>query len=810
VNASVLIVDDSLTVRMDLGEAFEQAGFAPILAASLGQAREILATQSFELVVLDILLPDGDGVEFLKELKTTASTSSVPVLLLTSEVEVRDRVRGLTTGADGYIGKPYDTAALLARAKELVRKKKAATARTKRTVLVIDDSPTSREALKTRLESAGYAVLTAPRGEDGLRIAAESRPDALIIDGVMPGMDGPSVIRQLRMDAVFRRTPCLLVTGTLDRREEARALDAGADAFIRKDEDLDVVLARLAAILRNTRSPSAAPGTPSLAAPKRILAVDDSFTYLNELSDHLRGEGYDVVQAKSGEEALELLATQAVDCILLDLMMPGLSGKETCSRIKNVPDWREIPLVMITALEEGEAMIEGINAGADDYIKKSGDFEVLKARLRAQLRRKQFEDENRQIREQLLNKELEAAEARAEKEMAQIRAALLGQLEKKNDELAKANEVLRESEERFRSIADNSPVMIWISDQDGPCTYFNKPWLEFRGRTMEQELGDGWAEGVHPEDVQRCLGTYRGALQSRQPFKMEYRMRRKDGEYRWILDHGIPRKTADGAFIGFIGTCVDISDRREIEQMKNEFISVVSHELRTPLTSIRGSLGLIAGGATGALPDKTKQMIDLAVRSTDRLVRLINDILDIEKIESGKMKFQVKPLDLVQVVEQAIESTRAYGERLGIAFALESKAAGARVSGDVDRLIQVLANLLSNAAKFSPAQGVVTVSVTRTGGQRVRVSVSDLGPGIPEEFQGRIFQKFSQADSSDTRGRGGTGLGLNISKAIVEKHGGTIAFITQKGVGTTFYFELPELPPGKSGASGTFQRVPPV
>jgi PAS domain S-box-containing protein len=488
-------------------------------------------------------------------------------------------------------------------------------------------------------------------------------------------------------------------------------------------------------------------------------------------------------------------------------MMPGLSGQETCSRIKKVPDWREIPLVMITALEEGEAMIEGINAGADDYIRKSGDFEVLKARLRAQLRRKQFEDENRQIREQLLSKELEAAEARAEKEMAEIRAALLGQLEKKNDELAKANEVLRESEQRFRDIADNSPVMIWISDQDGPCTYFNQPWLEFRGRSMEEELGDGWAEGVHPEDLERCLGIYRSAIQSRQPFKMEYRLRRKDGEYRWVLDHGIPRKTADGGFIGFIGTCVDITDRRQIEQMKNEFISVVSHELRTPLTSIRGSLGLIAGGATGKLPDKAKQMIDLAVRSTDRLVRLINDILDIEKIESGKMVFQVKPLELAAVVEQAIESTRAYGERLGITFALESKAAGARVSGDPDRLIQVLANLLSNAAKYSPPQGVVTVSITRHGG-RLRVSVTDLGPGIPDEFQGRIFQKFSQADASDTRVKGGTGLGLNITKAIVEKHGGSIDFITQKGVGTTFYFELPELPPGKSGASGTFGRVP--
>jgi signal transduction histidine kinase len=241
--------------------------------------------------------------------------------------------------------------------------------------------------------------------------------------------------------------------------------------------------------------------------------------------------------------------------------------------------------------------------------------------------------------------------------------------------------------------------------------------------------------------------------------------------------------------------------------MKNEFISVVSHELRTPLTSIRGSLGLIAGGATGVLPEKAKSMIDVAVRSTDRLVRLINDILDIEKIESGKMKFVLKPLEIESVVEQAIESTRAYGERLGIPFVLGSRLPGARIYADLDRLIQVLANLLSNAAKYSPSQGSVTVSLSRRSGM-IRVAVTDTGPGIPEEFQGRIFQKFSQADSSDTRQKGGTGLGLNISKAIIEKHGGTIGFTTQKGAGTTFYFELPELPPGRSGGSGVFPRMP--
>ncbi|HEX7900785.1 MAG TPA: response regulator [Planctomycetota bacterium] len=795
---SVLIVDDSLTVRMDLEEAFREAGFAVTLCGTKKEAEAALAAGGFALAVLDILLPDGDGIDLLKAIKSTPASSGMAVLLLSTEAEVRDRVRGLTTGADGYVGKPYDSANVVARALDLTRRSLPARPEgTKPLVLVIDDSATSREQMKAGLEEAGYAVLTAPRGEDGLRVAAATRPDALIIDGNMPGLDGPGVIRQLRMDAVFRRTPCLLVTGTLDRHEEARALDAGADAFIQKDENIGVVLARLGAILRKTRSPAAAPETASLSAPKRILAVDDSMTYLEELSSQLREEGYEVIQARSGQEALDLLTVQEVDCILMDCVMPFLSGKETCARIKKNSAWRDIPLVLITAHEEGEAMIEGINAGADDYIKKSGDFEVLKARLRAQIRRKQFEDENRQIREKLLSRELEAAEARASRELAETRASLLADLERKNADLEKeiaerkrGEASLRESEERFRVIADSSPVMIWMTDRDGRCVYVSKPWLDFTGRTMEDELGDGWADRLHPDDAARAFESFRAARSEGTSFKFEARMRRWDGDYRWVLDHGVPRRTPDGTVVGYIGTCLDFSERREIEQMKNEFISVVSHELRTPLTAIRGSLGLIAAGKTGPLAEKTKTMVDIAVTSTDRLVRLINDILDIEKIESGKMTFQLKPLDLAVLVEQAVESTRAYGDRLGVTFTLDTRTRDLRVRGDVDRLTQVVLNLLSNAAKFSPPKSAVEVSVARVNG-KIRVAVKDRGPGIPEEFQGRIFQKFSQADSSDTRQKGGTGLGLNISKAIVEKHGGTIYFETETGAGTTFFFDLP-------------------
>ena len=432
----VLIVDDSLTVRMDLGEAFESAGFVITLCSTLSEARNALSTGSFALIILDVLLPDGDGIEFLQEIKNTAATAKTPVMLLSSELEVKDRVRGLKTGADEYVGKPYDQSYVVARALELLRKNEPEGTKEKSTtVLIIDDSATFREELKSVLESSGYAVLTAPSGEDGLRVAVDARPAAIVVDGVLPGIDGATVIRRIRADAALRRTPCILLTASEERSGELKALDAGADAYVRKEEDTAIILARVTAVLRSGGAHSPVDTTSSLLGPMRILTVDDSPTYLHEVAAQLRQEGYDVVPARSGEEALELLAVQSVDCILLDLVMPGLSGQETCRRIKGTAVWRDIPLIMHTALEAQDDIIEGINAGADDYVAKSSDLDVLRARVRAQLRRKQFEDENRGIREQLLQKEVEVVAANSARELAEARAVFVEQLERKNSEL---------------------------------------------------------------------------------------------------------------------------------------------------------------------------------------------------------------------------------------------------------------------------------------------------------------------------------------------------------------------------------------
>jgi two-component system, NtrC family, sensor kinase len=439
---SVLIVDDSMTVRMSLIELLNGADLEAVGCGSVAEARQALSERVFALVILDVLLPDGDGVELLQEIRAMPSAAATAVMMLSTETEIRDRVRGLTTGADEYVGKPYDPTYLVARARELVRRGDDSAAPGRETILLIDDSVTFRNELQTALEQASYRVVTAGSGEDGLRVAADVQPSGIVVDGALPGIDGDTFIRRIRLDAALRALPCFLLTGSEDRSTEVRALDAGADAFAVKDDNIAVIVARVGAMLRAAGDQFDRRSTTSLQAPKKVLAVDDSETYLQRLAETLRSEGYEVILARSGEEALELLAVQPVDCILLDLMMPGIGGRETCVRVKGVPTMRDIPIIMLTAVEDREAVIQGLSAGADDYIAKSCDLDLVRARVLAQIRRKQFEDEHRAIREKLLRAEYAANEARNALHLAQAKAVLSEELELKNAELEMKNDEL--------------------------------------------------------------------------------------------------------------------------------------------------------------------------------------------------------------------------------------------------------------------------------------------------------------------------------------------------------------------------------
>jgi len=432
--STILIVDDSLTVRMDLAEALDGAGFQTVLCGTIAEARIALRSQAIALAILDIQLPDGDGVELLALIRKDFTLGELPVLMLSTEAEIRDRIRGIRGGANDFVGKPYDSYHVIARIRQLIGAPPV-----RDLVLIIDDSSTFRGELSDALTRAGFVAETAASGHEGLRMAAASRPTAIVVDGVMPDMDGASVIRRLRLDPGLRTTPCLLLTGSDEQDAEVRALEAGADGFIRK-EDLGLIVARVRALLRSVGPLRG--DSHSLLAPKRILAVDDDADYRDTISELLRTRGYDVVRAGSGEEAIELLAVQSADCILLDRTMAGMGGVETCRRIKATSFGRDTPLIMLTASDHRDAVLECLAAGADDFLSKSGGFEVLSARVQAQIRRKQVEDESRKVREQLLRSEVDAAEARAAKALAETRAAMAEELARTNAELAQANREL--------------------------------------------------------------------------------------------------------------------------------------------------------------------------------------------------------------------------------------------------------------------------------------------------------------------------------------------------------------------------------
>lgn len=266
---------------------------------------------------------------------------------------------------------------------------------------------------------------------------------------------------------------------------------------------------------------------------------------------------------------------------------------------------------------------------------------------------------------------------------------------------------------------------------------------------------------------------------------------RKDGSSFPVLLTITSLKNKMGEIIGYLYIAYDITERKRIDKMKSEFISTVSHELRTPLTSIRGSLSLIIAGTLGNLPEKVKPLLHIANKNAERLGSLINDILDIEKIEAGKMDFSYEVVVLQEIIQQCIEANQGFAEQFNITLLLEDKTNTIlKVYVDKSRLEQVLANLISNACKFSPINGKVIINLQQKE-NKAYIAVMDYGEGIADTFKSRIFQKFAQADASDTRQKGGTGLGLSISKAIIETMQGEIGFTSVQGQGSTFYFYLP-------------------
>ncbi len=351
----------------------------------------------------------------------------------------------------------------------------------------------------------------------------------------------------------------------------------------------------------------------------------------------------------------------------------------------------------------------------------------------------------------------------------------------------------RAEQQRLQTVLDTVIDGIICIDERGTILLANPAAERLFGHSMAAMLGHN-VKMLMPPVFEREHDQYLANYQATRVPKIigvgrEVQGQRKDGTV-FPMELAVSEMFFNGRS-QFVGVVRDISERKRMERVKQEFIATVSHELRTPLTSIRGALALVMKKSGDLLPEKSRQMLETAVRNSERLTALVNDILDLEKIEGGQLQFEFRLLDLCAAVQQAAVANEAYAERHGVCIDCTVPPVPLLVRADEQRLFQVLANLISNAAKFSPQGARVAVTVVDRGDGSARISVRDHGRGIPEEFKERIFGRFTQADSSDSRDKGGAGLGLSIAKAIAERHGGTMSFDSRFGEGSTFHVDLP-------------------
>ncbi|MGP1393909.1 MAG: CHASE domain-containing sensor histidine kinase [Inquilinaceae bacterium] len=348
---------------------------------------------------------------------------------------------------------------------------------------------------------------------------------------------------------------------------------------------------------------------------------------------------------------------------------------------------------------------------------------------------------------------------------------------------------LRDQTKRTQAIVDTILDSIVIVDATGTIVSCNPATEDIFGHRPQDIIGAHLTMLI--PDPDRYLTDYLYAEQMTVIANdCEVLGRRRSGAL-FAIDLSLSPMTINGK-TQFTAVMRDISERKRNEKLKNEFIAIVSHELRTPLTSLIGSLALVQTGALGPIPDKVNNLVSIAYRNSRRLAVIVNDILSIEKIEAGHLDFKFGYTEIVALFREALTECQSYADEFDVRFVYEPEMDKAYVRADGARLVQVMANLLSNAAKFSPRGGEIRIRLSRAG-EVIRVSVSDKGPGIPADQHDRVFEKFSQIDSSDTRHRQGSGLGLNISQAIIENHDSRIQLVSEVGKGATFFFDLFEL-----------------
>lgn len=481
-----------------------------------------------------------------------------------------------------------------------------------------------------------------------------------------------------------------------------------------------------------------------------ILAIDDTPENLALLSQMLTEKGYKVRSVTKGSTAIRGAKALPPDLILLDVKMPEMNGYEVCQHLKTDDRTKDIPVIFISALGDVFDKVEAFQVGGVDYVTKPFQVEEVLARL----------DTHLTLRK--LQIELEARNNQLQQEITQKNAA----------------------EDKFAKVFRACPNPIAIATRgEGRVIEVNDSFLQMSGYTAEEVIDRSIDRLYSPS----ALIVYRQALQKTysQGYvrNLELEFSPKSGEVKTILlSLEIVELEGNKCVLQIMN---DITERKRLE---NEFISLVSHELRTPMTSTIGALDLLNSGQLGSLSDRGKQILEVAIRNSERLIRLVNDILDLERIKSGKIAIEPIECHLQPLLVQATETMQAMAAKAQVNLKLEPYDVVLNL--DCDRILQTLTNLLSNAIKFTEPGGTVTLQAAVIENS-CSIVVRDTGRGIPADKLESIFERFQQVDTSDSRSKGGTGLGLAICRHIIERHNGKIWVESELGKGSAFYIDLP-------------------
>jgi PAS domain S-box-containing protein len=669
-------------------------------------------------------------------------------------------------------------------------------------ILVVEDDELHLYALSTVLTNQNYAVEVATDGNTAWELIKTYDYDLILLDVVLPKLDGISLCRQIRYSG--RQVPILLLTGCDRSHEKAIGLDAGADDYVVKPFNEEELVARVRALLRRgsvTSQPILEWGNLRLDPSSREVTFDQNLVSLTAkeyalLELFLRNQrrvfscgmilehlwsygdtpGEDAVRTHIKGLRMKLKSANAPQDLIETLYGIGYRLKPQKEQSKQGYKAANFPSSETLSTEAFDAdEVKLLQELADDLA-----YGIVALRNQQQ----------RELAELALYKIHDELELRVAERTAEL-IAVNEKLQSELDERQHTQEALSISQTRFEgilSIADDAIISI---DGHQCITLFNQGAEKIFGYSAQEIMGKpldlllpmrfSEQHRLYVTDFGKSPYQARSMGERREIFGL-----RKDGT-EFPAEASISKLNMDSECV-YTVILRNITERKKIEKMKDEFVSVVSHELRTPLTSIHGSLGMLASGLLPTDSEQGKRLLQIATDSTDRLVRLINDILDIERIESGKVKMQRENCNLDELISSALNIMQPIANKAGVILSISSLSVQLWV--DPDRIVQTLTNLLSNAIKFSHSNSTVWLTAQQQKNE-ILLTIKDTGRGIPVDKLDSIFERFQQVDSSDSRNHEGTGLGLAISKSIVQQHGGKIWVESALNRGSSFYLTLP-------------------